>query len=101
MVSLVPPQGCCDAARRRHAPAPQHPGSAGQARRLAGFRQSEASPLARPADDPDDPDDPRSFAATRMHLLYALLFLSAAWPLWLAWHANRHTTLLQTVNWSA
>lgn len=36
-----------------------------------------------------------------MHLLYALLFLSAAYPLWMAWHANRRTTLLQTINWSA
>jgi hypothetical protein len=36
-----------------------------------------------------------------MQLLYGLLFLGAAYPLWLAWHANRRTTLLQTVHWSA
>ncbi len=34
-----------------------------------------------------------------MQVVYALLFLSALFPLWLAWQANRRTTLLQSVNW--
>jgi hypothetical protein len=36
-----------------------------------------------------------------MQILYSVLFLSGAYPLWLAWRANRRTTLLQAVNWSA
>jgi hypothetical protein len=36
-----------------------------------------------------------------MHLVYGLMFLSGAYPLWLAWRGNRRTTLLQAVNWSA
>jgi hypothetical protein len=34
-----------------------------------------------------------------MRLLHGLLFLASAYPLWLAWRANRRTTLLQAVNW--
>jgi hypothetical protein len=36
-----------------------------------------------------------------MHLVYGLLFLSAVYPLWLAWLGNGRTTLLQAVNWAA
>jgi hypothetical protein len=36
-----------------------------------------------------------------MHALYGLIILSAAYPLWRAWRANQHTTLLQAVNWAA
>jgi hypothetical protein len=33
-------------------------------------------------------------------ILCWLILLSGAYPLWLAWRANRRTTLLQAVNWS-
>ncbi|MCI0457777.1 MAG: hypothetical protein L0Z62_12475 [Gemmataceae bacterium] len=36
-----------------------------------------------------------------MHALHAFLFLTGLYPLWLAWRANWHTTLLQAINWSA
>ncbi len=35
-----------------------------------------------------------------MQLLHGLIFLGSAYPLWLAWRANRRTTLLQAVNWA-
>jgi hypothetical protein len=35
-----------------------------------------------------------------MQLLHGLIFLSGAYPLWLAWRGNRRTTLLQALNWA-
>jgi hypothetical protein len=35
-----------------------------------------------------------------MQVVYWLLFLSAAYPLWLAWQGNRQTSLIQAVNWA-
>jgi hypothetical protein len=32
--------------------------------------------------------------------LGTIILLTAAWPLWRAWWANRHTSLLHTVNWT-
>jgi hypothetical protein len=36
-----------------------------------------------------------------MQLIHGLIFLSGAYPLWLAWRGNRRTTLLQALNWCA
>ncbi|HYT92428.1 MAG TPA: hypothetical protein VEL76_27180 [Gemmataceae bacterium] len=36
-----------------------------------------------------------------MHIVYGALFVSVVYPLWLAWVGNRHTTLLQAINWTA
>jgi hypothetical protein len=35
-----------------------------------------------------------------METFSGVLFLSGAYPLWRAWRANRHTSLLQAVNWA-
>src|SRR5260370_5873652 len=36
----------------------------------------------------------------RMHLLCWLILLTAAYPLWRAWQANRRTSLVQAVHWA-